>query len=175
MATRQAQELLGDILTLRVLVGYLGETKQHHWWDCGFLDATGRRFLETTFPRSAWAAAIHSSSEAARLVHDAAVGRRGSYHLFRLPSDLEDKVEVLIAADDAAHRSEDLASGAAALAALEGMAETKIKAPEGPIQVGVSTKIISKGAVSEMAAHYYSGFHQTVRCFPYFAAGANAR
>jgi hypothetical protein len=58
------------LIKLRLLVGFLGEKRQATWWDCGFLDATGRRFLETTFPRTSFFAALHSTAEAARLLHD---------------------------------------------------------------------------------------------------------
>jgi hypothetical protein len=67
--------IIDRIITLRLAVGYLGQRKQAGWWDCDFLDATGIRFLETTFPRTAWAAALRSTTEAACIVHDQALGR----------------------------------------------------------------------------------------------------
>lgn len=85
--------VLQQLILLRLTVGYLGQGKQAGWWDCNFLDATGIRFLETTFPRTARAAALRSTTEAACSVHDKALGRIGSYHLFRLPPALEDLLE----------------------------------------------------------------------------------
>src|SRR5688500_19324483 len=87
---------LDALIRLRVLVGFLGEKKQHGWWDTSFLDATGRKFLETTFPRTAFEAALRSASEAARLVHDAQIGRVGAFHLFRLTVEAEDAIEAQI-------------------------------------------------------------------------------
>lgn len=46
-------EALANVLKLRLLVGFLGEKKQCNWWDTTFLEATGQRFLETVFPRTA--------------------------------------------------------------------------------------------------------------------------
>ena len=53
---------------------------------CDLLDATGLRFMETTFPRTAPLTAIRSSAEAACLVHDKAMGRVGTFHRERNPS-----------------------------------------------------------------------------------------
>src|SRR5438067_6872386 len=78
-----------QLISLRLFVGFLGETRQGGWWDCGFLDATGTRFLQTTFPRTFPYAALRSTAEAARLVHDSRIGRVGVFHLFRLPVDIE--------------------------------------------------------------------------------------
>ena len=79
-----------QLAKVRLVVAYLGEAKQSGWWDCNFLDATGLRFMETTFPRTAPLAALRASAEAACLVHDKAMGRAGTFHLFRLPPALED-------------------------------------------------------------------------------------
>ncbi|MDR2550151.1 MAG: BrxE family protein [Desulfobulbus sp.] len=43
----------GQFGTLRLVVAYFGQANQAGRWDCDFLDATGLRFLETIFPRTA--------------------------------------------------------------------------------------------------------------------------
>src|SRR5438309_500108 len=83
-----------NIIRLRLLVGFLGEKRHAGWWDSGFLDPTGGRFLSATFPRTFLVAGIRSATEAARLVHDSQIGRVGVFHLFRLPVDIEDRLEV---------------------------------------------------------------------------------
>jgi hypothetical protein len=163
------------MIRLRLLVGFLGERRQANWWDCSFLDPTGRRFLETTFPRTALQAALRSTSEAARLVHDARIGRIGVFHLFRFPIDKEDRVE--------AHTTELTGSGAigyldsreAALAELARLAESRITPLQGPVQVGLEKKILTPSSVSDLAAHYLSAFSAGTQCFPYFTADTNAR
>jgi hypothetical protein len=67
------------------------------------------------------------------------------------------------------------ASKEAALANLASMAETKLKAPPGPVQVGTQKSIFTPTAISEMAAHYYSAFAGGFQCFPYFAGESNGR
>ena len=78
-----------DLIMLRALVGFLGEKPQFNWWDTNFLSETGLKFLGITFPRSSLAAGINSVTAAARRVHDGRIGKKGVYHLFRLPLGIE--------------------------------------------------------------------------------------
>ena len=154
---------------LRCVVGFLGEQKQGAWWDCGFLDSTGIRFLETTFPRTARSAAVRSTCEAAGIVHDAAIGRLRTFHLFRLPVTIEDRIEAemehLSALGEVVSSSPD-----EALTKLAAHIETPLQASRGPVQIGTESNVVSANAVSELAAHYHSAFTGGFRCFPYFAA-----
>lgn len=167
--------IVEKMITLRLLVGFLGERRQANWWDCGFLDRTGRQFLETVFPRTALSAALRSTSEAARIVHDARIGRVGVFHLFRFPIDKEDRLE--------AHTAELVGSGTTgyldsreeALAELARLAESRIIAPQGPVQIGLEKRILTPSSVPELAAHYLSAFSAGTQCFPYFTADMNGR
>jgi hypothetical protein len=158
-----------------MVVGYLGERKQSGWWDCDFLDATGIRFLETTFPRTARAAALRSTTEAACIVHDRSVGRIGNYHLFRLPPALEDRLELAIDEMEWPPLGKQIESRDTAMDLLRRFAGTLIKAPEGPVQVGVECRILTTTAVREVAVHYLSAFQDGMHCFPYFAPERDAR
>lgn len=162
---------LEQFLHLRLLVGYLGQGKQAGWWDSNFLDATGLRFLETTFPRTAPLAALRSTTEAACIVHDKALGRIGSFHLFRLPPALEDQLEHLCNSMDWAAAFKQVDSKEMALAAVQQLADAFIKAPEGPVQVGEERRILTPTSIRELAAHYHSAFRDGIHCFPYFAPG----
>ena len=75
--TEKNAQTIDQFISLRLAVGYLGQNKNTGWWECNFLDSTGLRFLETTFPRTAYAAAFRSTTEAACMVHDQALGRIG--------------------------------------------------------------------------------------------------
>jgi hypothetical protein len=169
----RSAQITEQILLLRLLVGYLGQRKQYGWWDCDFLDSTGLRFLETTFPRTAWAAALRSTSEAACIVHDQALGRIGSYHLFRFPPVLEDQIEHSCDKLNWAEVSGHIGSRDMAMEALKSLASNFIKAPPGPVQVGVEKRILTNNAIRELAAHYHSAFQDGIRCFPYFAPEKN--
>lgn len=155
-----------SISRLRWLVAFLGSKKNAAWWDCSFMDETGIKFLSNPFPRSAAAASLNSTAEAAQRVHDAALGRIGCYHLFRLPLPIEDRLlEVQVAIPD-------MPSKQNALEELATMADASINAPEGPVQIGVETKILTDTSVRELAAHYHSAFTKGIRCYPYFSVEA---
>lgn len=162
-------------MTLRLLVGYLGQRKLGGWWDCDFLDFTGIRFLETTFPRTAHKAAIRSTTEAAARIHDQALGRIGSFHLFRLPVAIEDGLEAAVDRVQWPDTSPFVQSRDTAMAELRKLADAVVKAPTGPVQVGVEDRILTPTSVRELAAHYHSAFQDGIRCFPYFSARANGR
>jgi len=168
-------EAIKKFIQLRLVVGYLGERKQSGWWDCDLLDATGSRFLENIFPRTARTAALRSTTEAACKVHDQALGRVGSYHLFRLPPALEDHLEHDVAKMDWTEASKFIETRGAAMTSLKQVADAVVKAPSGPVQVGVERRILTSTAVHELAAHYHSAFQDGIRCFPYFAPEKHAR
>lgn len=165
----KSTKTIDQIVLLRLAVGYLGQRKQSGWWDCDFLDATGIRFLEATFPRTAWAAALRSTTEAACIVHDQALGRIGNSHLFRLPPALEDQLEHGLERVDWTEACKQIESRVVAMDALKRIADAFIKAPIGPVQVGVVHRILTSTSVHELAVHYYSAFQEGIRCFPYFA------
>ena len=168
-------ETLVNVLKLRLLVGFLGEKKQFNWWDTTFLDSTGQRFLETVFPRTAFEAGLRCATEAARLVHDAQIGRVGAYHLFRFPVEIEDAIEGQVAKQLDRGWLAFVADRDAADRQLQAMSATPVTAPEGPVQVGTDKKVLSPDSLADMAAHYRAAFAQGIRCYPYFSATANGR
>ncbi len=152
-----------QLIELRQLVGFLGSRKACGWWDCDFADSTGLRMLATVLPRSHKRAALEATCEAAQRVHDEALGRMGCYHLFRLPPEIEDRLEGMDHGTEALDKD-------GAMAALGDLADSVIDAPEGPVQIGVQKRILSQTSVQELAAHYHSAFKRGIRCYPYFSA-----
>ncbi|MGE0682729.1 MAG: BrxE family protein [Candidatus Binatia bacterium] len=171
----KSAKLIDQLALLRLLVGYLGQRKQSGWWDCDFLGPLGFRFLETIFARTARAAAVQSTSEAACTVHDRALGRVGNYHLFRLPPGLEDRLQQAIEKLDWNESTKLIESPDMAMETLQRLADAMVKAPEGPVQVGVERRILTSTSIHELAAHYHSAFREGIRCFPYFAPEKHAR
>ena len=174
-ANSKLLQITSDFTLLRLAVGFLGQRKQCGWWDCDFLDPTGLRFLEMTFPRTAHKAALRSTIEAAAGIHDQALGRIGSYHLFRFPVAMTDGLESAIDNLNWDITSLTIQSRDSAMAELKRLADTLVKAPEGPVQVGEESRMLTTTAVQEVAAHYYSAFHDGIRCFPYFSAQTRGR
>jgi len=156
--------LVQKLSRIRWLVAFLGSKKNFNWWDCSFLDETGLKFLAMTFPRSADSAALEATLQAAQRIHDAAIGRIGSYHLFRLPTVTQQRLA------GASDRPTGLLTKDEALAELATLGDPSIKAPEGPVQVGVEKRIVTNESLKELASHYHSAFQQDIRCYPYFAS-----
>jgi hypothetical protein len=169
LTNRTAQKNLVQLAKLRLLVGYLGEKKQCGWWNTGFLDGTGERFLELLFPRTALLAGPRSASEATRAVHDERILRTGTYHLFRLPVEIEDLLEEQVSLEALNEWRFSMSDKESALTMLDNLAQFRLDAPEGPVQVGVATKILRKDSISELAAHYHSAMSRGRTCYPYFA------
>ena len=165
----EAAQIIAQLIQLRLLVGYLGRRKQFGWWDCDLLSPTGLRFLEDIFPRTAHAAALRSTTEAACIVHDHSLGRVGNYHLFRLPPALEDRLQQAIENVDWVTSAKQIALPDTAMEILQQLADAVVKAPEGPVQVGVERRLLTSTSIHELAAHYHSAFCDRIRCFPYFA------
>jgi hypothetical protein len=160
--------LIDKILQLRILVGYLGEKDQFNWWDTAFLNATGQKFLKINFPRSAFSAGVHSVTEAAKQLHDKHIGRGRVFHLFRLPTMTEEKAHMELLNADVAPFPAIIETKENALSLLKRLAVSTLDAPEGPVQVGTLSKLLSDFAVEEMAKHYYDAFESGKQTFPYF-------
>lgn len=163
VTTPASESILQSMSRLRIIVGYLGSKMLGNWWDCSLLDATGLNFLLNTFPRSAHFAAIATTVESAQRFHDEALGKIGTYHLFRLPTRFEERVWERNTTDWIPD------SKTAAMDALAEFADTTIVAPHGPVQVGTENKILTDTSIKELAAHYHSAFSQGIKCFPYFS------
>jgi hypothetical protein len=160
-----SSKTIEDLLQLRLVVAYLGESKQFGWWDTCFLDATGLRFMESVFPRTALLAAMSSAVDGAAKVHDAAIGKVGFFHLFRLGADLENLIT-----GRCPNRNPQLLiqSRETALAFLEAISDPKSKAAEGPLHVATTMTVLRNGTLSKLAAAYRHAFATGVKCYPYF-------
>jgi hypothetical protein len=160
---------LTELINLRLLVGYLGEAHCHGWWNTQFLNTTGQRYLAFNFPRSAVSAGLHATSEAACRLHDEHIGRGRVFHLFRLPTSLEQELHALQL--DKTVQDELLAlvsDQESAMGHLSALAASGVATQEGPVQVGTETCLTGKSTVPNLAAHYLNAFRTGIQTFPYF-------
>ena len=155
--------------SLRLAVACLGSGPCHAWWRCDFLSETGLAVAAYNFPRNPLLASFQATSLAAKHYHDESIGRRGSRHLFRLPTQIEVGLHQHISQrPEALDRSLLTKGGAMSFLAL--LAECEIDPPEGPVQVGGLDDCASKEGLSEMAKHYHAAFRAGRMVLPYFAA-----
>jgi hypothetical protein len=82
-----------------MLVGFLGERAQFAWWPTAFYEASSRLFLEPVFSKTSRLAQYHGVLEAARRLHDEHLSV-GSYHLFRLPEEVEQDLHAIVQSSD---------------------------------------------------------------------------
>ena len=87
---------LASLLKMRLLVGFLGETSTVR--DGGQPPSTSRRGIYSSnraFPKTIRLAQYHGVIEAARRVHHEHLSV-GSFHLFRLPEEMEQDLHALL-------------------------------------------------------------------------------
>lgn len=163
---------LQRIARLRMIVGFLGEKSQHHWWSSEFLSATAPAFLNPVFGKTAALAQYHGVKEAARRVHDEHIGVGRVFHLFRLPETTEQALfEMLRNSAVAAALGRDVESQEVAAAALHEIARSSETLREGPVQIGSITDLDNASWLPNAARCYEAAFNSGLRAFPYLADG----
>jgi len=158
MTDRQA------ILRLRILVGYLGEKPQSNWWPSSFLTRSSDAFIAPVFGSAGAATKVVGVCEAARRVHDAAIGVGQVFHLFRLPETTEQDLHKGLADADMG----GLETVESALRKLGEMACGRPEAKPGPVRIGPLDALANLEWMPLAAAHYRVAFAAGVHSFPYF-------
>jgi len=154
------------ISKLRVLVGYLGEHTQSRWWQSSFLGVKSSAFLCPTFGRSTAHAQAAGVTEAARRVHDEAIGVGCVFHLFRLPEQLEQDLRYTL---PEAIETVNARPVADALEELEALGSRDVAGTPGPAHIGPVPMLNGTRWVSTVASHYHAAFAAGHRSFPYFS------
>ncbi len=157
------------LLRLRLIVGFLGERAQFGWWPTTFFERSSQSFLAPVFTRTTGLVRYHSVVEAARRLHDEHLNV-GSYHLFRLPEELEQDLHTMMqAAGEESLGGEELQKRDAGLEALRRLAGTNSAQSIGPTLVGSIGSLDALETVQAIAAAYLFGFEQNSRVYPYLA------
>lgn len=158
---------LSTLLQMRLIVGFLGERAQCAWWPTAFYETSSRLFLEPVFSKTSRLAQYHGVLEAARRVHDEHLSV-GSYHLFRLPEEIEQDLHTMVQGDVGEEfTSQVTQSKEAALDVLKRLAMASGNSSDGPIAVGNIGDIDSSDTLKAIAAAYLSAFNQNVKIYPY--------
>ncbi len=161
------ESYLSTLLQMRLIVGFLGERAQYSWWPTAFYEPSSRLFLEPVFTKTARLAQYQAVLEAARRVHDEHLNV-GSYHLFRLPEEVEQDLHATIQS----RVGEALASQApqsqeAALEALKQLAASSGTSSVGPTAIGSIKDLDSSATLKAIAAAYRSAFTHNAKTYPY--------
>lgn len=160
------ESYLSTLLQLRVLIGYLGERTNFAWWPTAFYEASSRLFLEPVFSKTTALAQYHGVLEAARRLHDEHLSV-GSYHLFRLPEEVEQDIHLLVQHSTGGFASQAPQSRDEALDALDKLAVTGLTFNVGPMAIGSIKDIQSVDILRTLAGAYSSAFSQNCQTYPY--------
>ena len=161
------ESYLITLLKMRLIVGYLGERAQCAWWPTAFYEASSKLFLEPVFSKTSQLAQYHGVIEAARRLHDEHLSV-GSYHLFRLPEEIEQDLHVIVQSSEGEEfASQPPQTKEAALDALKRLAMTVGTSSEGPTAVGSIKDLDSPPVLNAIASGYLSAFMQNTKTYPY--------
>lgn len=166
MAVTSSTTTKNDLIRLRLLVGFLGEKNQFGWWQSTFLGVTSTSFLLPSFPRTSLLAQYHGVIESARQVHDQHIGIGQVFHLFRLPSEVEQDLHASLLTGFSI--KDGLTDSDQALKQLQSLSEKLIQiSPNGPIAVGDIEDCTGSLLIKTLAATYWGAFNCSNRTYPY--------
>ncbi len=161
---------LSIVLQMRSLVGFLGERPQFAWWATSFFGDYSLRSLEFVTPKTALLAQYHGVVEAARKLHDEHLNV-GSYHLFRLPEEVEQDLHAMMQSSVGTELAKQLPQDKdAALAALTTLAGAIPSAAVGPIAVGNIDQLSAVDTLKSIAGAYASAFSLHAKTYPYLVS-----
>ena len=157
-----------DLITIRAVVGFLGEKPQFEWWDTNFLSDIGLKYLNIIFPRTYFSAGLNSVTEAAKRLHDNRIGKGGLYHLFRMPEFVEHRIARRLFDFNSSVLLTYIKNKETALEHLQSMVGSSVKTGEGPIQIGTGKNLTQLSYIRRIAKHYADAFENGIETFPYF-------
>lgn len=166
-------ESVQSILNLRILTLALGEAQHAGWWRSGFLSPVGLSHLSYVYPRSNFSAAVRAAGRAAKSMHDSSIGIGNVYHLFRLPQQLERRLDDLLQESESClldrfgsmlSEPEKLANELGQLGTMVGLSRPQA----GPRRMGTIQALQRPETVQQLAAAYHAAFQDGIKLFPYF-------
>lgn len=158
------------LLSIRLLVGLLGERANFAWWPTAFYEASSRLFLEPVLSKTSHLAQYHGVLEAARRLHDEHLSV-GSYHLFRLPAEVEQNLYSLMLSDEGEEVVAQLPKERGeALLALAAISANSPSLGEGPTMVGSIKELQSPAVLQSIASAYLRAFQRNARTYPYMVS-----
>ena len=161
---------LSTVLQMRLIVGFLGERPQFAWWTTSFFGDYSLRSLEFVTPKTSLLVQYHGVVEAARKLHDEHLNV-GSYHLFRLPEEVEQDLHAMMQSGVGTELAKQVPQDKdAALAALKTLAGVIPSAAVGPTAVGNIDQLSAGETLKSIAGTYVSAFSQNAQIYPYLVS-----
>ncbi len=158
-----------ELATLRTVVGYLGERDQFAWWPSAFFGPGSKAFVTPVFGKTHLLAQCNGVTAAAAVLHDERIGVGQVYHLFRLPEEIEQKIQrTLVEMALTTSLPDPVTSKEPAMAYLQSHSTTAAQRGVGPTRVGNLHDLYQFAVWGAVAVHYHQAFTQSSQVFPYF-------
>lgn len=164
--TAPSKRVIQQYAEIRYIVAFLGEKAQFDWWKTMTLSSTGEKYHSMLFPRSGSLSTILAVTQAAETHHDGLLGKNRSFHLFRMPTAIEQALHAYYLKGKQAYRNYNQEE---ALARLTELAGGEQPAGGGPVQVGTHKQIRTTKSIQALAAHYTQAFKTGKVTIPFFA------
>ena len=156
-----------EIISLRIAVSILGETTDPKWWNSNWFSTSADSFLKPVFGNEFGIAIYHGSLEASKRVHDERIGVGRVFHLFRLPEEMELKINSIVLGENCAPIKE-LTEPEHATNFIKDLSLDDSFSELGPNRVGAFKDLIGKKWIRILASNYKSAFDNSKQTFPYF-------
>lgn len=170
MVPIEQSALMRRIIELRYLVGFLGEKSQRNWWPTSFYETSSIRFLEPVFSQTAPLAQYHGAVEAARRFHDENLSA-GSFHIFRLPEEIEQDLHEMVQAQLFVLSDSGLVvDQATALNALSKASSATSDEAIGPVLAGRIDGLRERALLDKIGAIYQKAMSSDTQALPYLVA-----
>jgi hypothetical protein len=154
-----------SLASLRLLVGRLGEKDNYGWWSTSMLSTLGVQYHQILFPRTFSKSSALATFKAAKNHHDKEVGTLRSYHLFRLPSDIEKRIFESL---EGVPELPGSGSQTECLNLLRTFTSESVENTPGPVHLGDAKEISKPQSVNRVASFYFNAFVNGQNCIPYF-------
>ena len=156
-----------EIISLRIAVSILGETADPKWWNSNWFSTTADSFLKPVFGNEFGAAIYHGSLEASKRVHDERIGVGRVFHLFRLPEEMELKINSIVLGESCSPIKE-LTEPEQATNFIKELSLDETFSEIGPNRVGAFKDLMGKKWIRILTSNYKSAFDNSKQTFPYF-------
>ena len=122
------------------------------------------------YARTAFESSVETVRRAACIVHDKAIGRVGSFHLFRLPVSLETSIRSVDTTKLAAKMEPALENLDGLVGTLDEIAGRTKRSASGPARLGTVKELESYSWIAATASFYAAAIRASDRVFPFWEA-----
>lgn len=157
-----------DIISLRIAVSILGEKADPKWWNSNWFSKSSDSFIKPVFGNEFGVTIYHGSLEASKRVHDQRIGVGRVFHLFRLPEEMELRLNSIVLGDKCPQIKE-LTETDQATNFINDLSLDESFSEIGPTRVGEFKNFIGKKWIRILASNYKYAFENSDQTFPYFS------